>query len=201
MAIADQITAIVLAGGESSRMKTDKALLAIGNQTLLERVCFVAQDTSSLVYVVTPWLDKYRSIVPSGCQLIPEELVCNASSNTPIIGFAQGLKLVQTKWVLLLACDLPHISSSQVKQWSKILATVLPTEIALLPRNSKGWEALCGFYRQDCLTSLSSYIARGGKSFQGWLAKEQVRELLVSDRTCLFNCNTPEDWQIVLKNL
>ena len=140
------LTAIVLAGGESSRMGRDKALLTIGNKTLLSQVCSVASEVSSLVYVVSPWVENYQFVMSANCQLVKEELVLDTKSNAPIIGFAQGLQLIQTEWVLLLACDLPYLSSSQVKQWSKALTTVLPTEIAFLPRHPKGWEALCGFY-------------------------------------------------------
>ncbi len=195
--IEDQITVIVLAGGESSRMGQDKALLPIDGKTLLAQTCSIGSEISSVVYVVTPWIEKYRSILPPNCQLVKEKLVLNAKSNAPIIGFAQGLQLVKTKWVLLLSCDLPYLSSSQVKQWLQSLTTVLPTEIAFLPRDPKGWEALCGFYRQNCLFSLESYIKSGGMSFQGWLEQHSVRELILEDRTCLFNCNTPEDWQSV----
>ena len=195
--IKDQITAIVLAGGESSRMGQDKALLVINNQPLLTEVCDVAKEVANLVYVVTPWIEKYQSILPPGCQLVSERLVLGTKSNTPIIGFAQGLKLVKTEWVLLLACDLPQLSTSQVKQWSLALTTVLPTEIAYLPRNSKGWEVLCGFYRQNCLASVETYIKNGGKSFQSWLANHSVKKLELSDRSCLFNCNTLADWAAI----
>lgn len=195
--IKNEITAIVLAGGESSRMGKDKALLTIGNKTLLHQICAVAREVSIIVYVVTPWVEKYQSISSPCCQLVKEELVLNAKSNTPIIGFVQALHLVQTEWVLLLACDLPYLSSSQVKQWSAGLTTVLPTEIAFLPRNLKGWEPLCGFYRYSCLSSLELYIENGGRSFQGWLRKHPIKELILEDRTCLFNCNTPEDWQSI----
>ena len=198
MNIKDEITAIVLAGGESSRMGRDKALLKINRDTLLARICAIALQTTSKVCVVTPWVEKYQSILPPDCQLIKEELVLKAKSNTPIIGFTQALQSVDTEWVLLLACDLPYLSSFQVKQWSKSLATVLSTEIALLPRNFKGWEALCGFYRRDSLTSLKTYIESGGMSFQRWLSQHSVRELKIQDRTCLFNCNTPADWQSVV---
>ena len=193
----DKITAIILAGGESSRMGQDKALLTINDRTLLSQICSVASQVSSTVYVVSPWVEKYQFVASDSCQLVKEKLVLNAKSNAPIIGFAQALSLVETEWVLLLACDLPYLSSSQVKQWSKSLTTVLPTEIAFLPRDAKGWEAVCGFYRYRCLSSLNSYIDRGGRSFQKWLAQHSVRELVVKDRTCLFNCNTPEDWQEV----
>ena len=196
----DQITAIVLAGGESTRMGQDKALLTIDNKTLLSRVCLVAREVAASVYVVTPRNEKYQSILPPGCLLIKEKLVLNAKSNAPIIGFAQGLARVETEWVLLLACDLPYLSSSQVKQWSRALTTVLPTEMAFLPRNPKGWEALCGFYRRDCWFSLKTYINSGGKSFQNWLRDLAIKELELRDRKCLFNCNTPADWQSIIDN-
>ena len=198
--IKDEITAIVLAGGESSRMGQDKALLTIGKNTkntLLSRTCLIASDCAARVYVVTPWIRRYQTILPQGCQLVKEQLVLDARSNTPLIGFVQGLQLVRTDWVLLLACDLPQLSSSQVKQWSQALATVLPTEIAFLPRHARGWEPLCGFYRRCCLPLLEAFLAQGGQSFQSWLANHPVRELSVSDRNCLFNCNTPADWESI----
>lgn len=196
--IKNKITAIVLAGGESTRMGRDKALLTVNSETLLSRVCSVAQEVADSVYIVSPWIERYRSILPSDYLLVKEELVLDAKSNAPIIGFAQGLRLVETDWVLLLACDLPYLSSSQVKQWSLALATVLPTQMAFLPRNAKGWEVLCGFYRRNCLSSLERYIDSGGKSFQAWLRDRQVKELILRDRRCLFNCNTPADWRSLI---
>ena len=198
--IENKITAIVLAGGESTRMGRDKALLTVDKETLLSKICSVAEEVAATVYVVSPWSERYRFILPPNYLLVKEKLVLDAKSNAPIIGFAQGLKLVETKWVLLLACDLPYLSSSQVKQWSLALATVLPTQMAFLPRDSKGWQVLCGFYRRDCLASLERYIKSGGKSFQAWLTHQKVKELIPSDRNCLFNCNTPADWQRVIEN-
>lgn len=193
----DLITAIILAGGKSERMGKDKALLEIKGQPLLTRICGVASRCARQTYVVTPWTDRYLNVVPSSCRLIPERLVLDGASNTPIIGLAQGMQVVETEWVLLLACDLPQLTSTQVKQWSSTLATVLPAEIAYLPRSHKGWEPLCGFYRRDCLPLLEAYINNGGKSFQSWLNQYPVKELPLGDRTCLFNCNTPEDWKLL----
>ncbi|MEL6494637.1 MAG: molybdenum cofactor guanylyltransferase [Cyanobacteria bacterium J06623_7] len=195
VSIQNRVSAIVLAGGESLRMGRDKALLDLGDRSLLTHVCQVAYECTAQTWVISPWIEKYQHFLPPGCQPLKEHLVLNAASNTPLIGFAQAMQLVQTEWVLLLACDLPHISSSQVKQWLIALTTVLPTEIAFLPRGIKGWEPLCGFYRRQCLVSLLPYLDRGGRSFQPWLANIAVRELIVGDRRCLFNCNTPEDWR------
>lgn len=195
--IENWVSAIILAGGKSTRMGRDKALLKLGDRALLTKIYSIANECTTQTYVITPWVEKYRDCLPDGSQLVEEQLVLNAASNTPLIGFSQGMQLVTTKWVLLLACDLPFLSSSQVKQWLTALTTVLPTEIAFLPRGVKGWEPLCGFYRQSCLFSLEEYIERGGRSFQSWLSQQSVKELKLGDRRCLFNCNTPEDWTLV----
>lgn len=194
------ISAIVLAGGESSRMGQDKALLPLANQTLLAKICHVAAECTARVYIVTPWIEKYQHIVPQNCQIISETIILpHQTSNCPIIGFVQGLRQINTDWALLLACDLPRLSSSHIKLWSEDLKQVSASQIALLPRNAKGWEPLCGFYRRSCLSFLEAYIATGGKSFQGFLAQHSIAELSVSDRNCLFNCNTPEDWRRILR--
>lgn len=191
------VTAIVLAGGQSSRMGRDKALLTNGEQTLLSQICHVARESATQVYIVTPWIEKYHHIVPQNCQLIREKILLpNQTSNSPIIGFVQGLQQVDTEWALLLACDLPKLRSSQIKLWYKELRNTLSIQIAVLPRNPKGWEPLCGFYRRDCLPLLENYTATGGKSFQHFLSQHPIAELPVKDPSYLFNCNTPEDWEV-----
>ena len=190
------LTAIVLAGGQSSRMGQDKALLTRGKQSLLSYVCNVAQESVNWVYIVTSWVEKYRNIVdlPS-VYWVQETLVDpETKSNCPLIGFYQGLQQVKTEWVLLLACDLPRINSIAFKSWSECLTDLSPDAIALLPRNPKGWEPLCGFYRSNCRSSIKEYLDRGGRSFQRWLQDNQVIELKLRDRSILFNCNTPDDW-------
>ena len=187
------LTTIVLAGGQSARMGQDKALIPIAGVPLLRRICGVALQLSPKVYIVTAWPERYRSIVPPECRLIPEQV--QEKPQGPLVGFAQALAQVQTEWVLLLACDLPRLEAETLRAWAGQLPSV--SETAFLPRGDRGWEPLCGFYRTRCLPSLKRAIAQGDRSFQQWLAGESVRELLVSDRSLLFNCNTPEDWERV----
>ena len=195
----------MLAGGQSSRMGQDKALLPIGNnQTLLSHVCNVAQESAKCVYVITPWTQRYQNIIPSSCRLISENLLDpKAKSNFPLMGFFQGLKSVTTRWILLLACDLPNINSQTITGWYPYLAEASEDVVAILPSHPKGWEPLCGFYHRSCEASLQKYLDNGGKSFQQWLDRSLVLELpkcnLAGSEAkrgdaILFNCNTPEDW-------
>lgn len=188
------LAAVILAGGQSSRMGRDKALIILRRKPLLWRICHLASQCTSQVYVITPWPERYRDILPDGIHLISEVWSPGQTKpHGPLLGFAQALSWMATEWVLLLACDLPQLTSAALQQWLEYLPAASPATIALLPRSPQGWEPLCGFYRHRCLPLLQAYINQGGKSFQGWLAKYSVQELPVSDRQLLFNCNTPAE--------
>jgi molybdopterin-guanine dinucleotide biosynthesis protein A len=201
------LSAIVLAGGQSSRMGRDKALISLQGVPLLRQICDIALSCTSEVYVVTPWPERYQDVLPDACRVIQEvPLPGETTSHGPLVGFAQALAWVETDWVLLLACDLPHLQVKVLQDWALELQKTAPdampkavreATIALLPRHPKGWEPLCGFYRRQCLPILTQYIDEGGRSFQDWLAQHPVQELPVSDTQLLFNCNTPADLEQV----
>ncbi|WAL62110.1 molybdenum cofactor guanylyltransferase [Thermocoleostomius sinensis] len=203
------LSAIVLAGGQSSRMGQDKALIAIGQRTLLQQVCEVAQHCADVVYVVTPWIDRYQPLLGESWESASSHRSENSTKirfiqehplsqddimHGPLVGFAQGLVHVETEWTLLLACDLPNLRVEVLQSWLMMLPNVDAQTIALLCKNSNGWwEALCGFYRRRSLEKLKPFIEQGGRSFQRWLDQELVQELPISQPDILFNCNTPAD--------
>ncbi len=169
-------------------MGRDKALIAIAGVPMIQQICQVAQACAAEVYVVTPWVEKYQEILPNNCHPIAE-----SQPQGPLVGFARGLNQVKTDWVLLLACDLPKLKVEVLQAWAERLAEVPEEAIATLPKNPKGWEPLCGFYRRSCLPLLNEFIKDGGRSFQDWLAQHPVVEIPISDWEMLFNCNTPDD--------
>lgn len=197
----DKITAIILAGGKSSRMGQDKAMLCVGGVSLLVRVYQVAAACANSVYVVTPWVERYQSLLPGG-NFVREELLLGETdpevqTQGPLVGFAQGLAKVKTEWVLLLACDLPNLQVGVLQQWINRLDEVEENAIAVLVQHEKGWEPLCGFYRSSCLPRLNEFINQGGRSFQRWLSQNTVEVLPPIAPAMLFNCNTPEDLKML----
>jgi molybdopterin-guanine dinucleotide biosynthesis protein A len=187
------ITAIVLAGGQSSRMGEDKALISLAGMPLLQKVCGIAAQCADTVYVVTPWTERYQHLDLPNCQFIRE----SPHPQGPLVGFAQGLTQVHTEWVLLLACDLPKLQPELLQEWIARLDSVDDDAIAALTHHSKGWEPLCGFYRRRCLPQLLEFINQGGRSFQQWLQNYPVYVLPLPAPEILFNCNTPEDFALL----
>jgi molybdenum cofactor guanylyltransferase len=181
-------------------MGRDKATIEIAGIPLIRRIYDTVAGchdrsgatvaSSERIYIVAAQSERYQSILPTTCRFIAER----SPDCGPLVAFAQILAEMTAEWVLLLACDLPNLSTVIIQSWIDTLPCVPAQSVAYLPRHvDKGWEPLCGFYRQNCQRSLLAYIDKGGRSFQGWLERQTVAELVVADPTWLVNCNTPED--------
>ncbi|MEG3976844.1 molybdenum cofactor guanylyltransferase [Microcoleus sp. herbarium8] len=188
-----KIAVIVLAGGQSSRMGTDKALLEIEGKSLLQRALEVAASVTPQVYVLTAWPDRYRSTLTEQSQFLLEY---NPGSG-PLVALTQGLTEIPADWILLLACDLPLLEPQIIQNWASQLTAVPPSTLAIVPYQNSRWEPLCGFYRQQSLASLQSFIEKGGRSFQKWLNQIQAIPLPVGEREAIMlsNCNTLEEFE------
>lgn len=200
----EAVVAVVLAGGRSSRMGRDKALISLGSETLLQRICRVAGAATDAVYVVTPWSDRYRPLLPDSVQFMAEQPLPGLSEpyQGPLVALVQALTGLQNRpegspsWVLLLACDMPNLSVATLGTWRAELAALSPTYLAYLPQHQHRWEPLCGFYRMTALGPLQQHaIAAQRRSLQSWLNQHPVQPIPLENGAILANLNTPDDLQ------
>jgi molybdenum cofactor guanylyltransferase len=192
--VQQTVTTIVLAGGLSTRMGRDKALLELDGMPLLTRICNLGLAVGNQVYVVAG--RDYGEVLPAGCDRINDRAL-----EGPLYAFSEALNQIDDRcahdWILLLSCDLPYLDQTTIEQWIQQLDTVPQEAIAYLAKNPQGFsEVLCGFYRGSCRESLALAIQTGERSFQRWLRSEIVEELVWADRRVFFNCNKPEDWEM-----
>ena len=185
------VAALVLAGGKSSRMGRDKALILWDVNTILQRVCQVASECCQQVYILTPWPDRYRDILLKQYQFLPE----SKPSNGPLVGLADGLAQINTTWVLLLACDMPLLETVIIQLWINKLYIIPKDRLALVPKHADRWEPLCAFYRKEALPELQQFLHQGGRSFQSWFERIPVQAIPIGELAAkmLSNCNTHED--------
>lgn len=188
-----KIVALVLAGGQSSRMGQDKALLCFEERPLIQRVCQVAAPLTSEVYILTPRPARYQGVLSSEYHFLEE----SRPGEGPLVAFDQGLREITADWILLLACDLPLLETSVLENWVAQLKDLSDSILALVPVQNSRWEPLCGFYRQQCQASLQDFIKQGGRSFQKWLNLISVLPLSLDSEQSkmLWNCNTPEEFK------
>lgn len=191
-----QIAAIALAGGRSSRMGQDKALISIDGEPMLRRVCLAAAQVAEQGYVVVRETEPYQQAIAANFTFVIDDRLDGA-----LVGFSLGIQAIASPvdWLLLLACDLPNLQGEVLQTWARDLAALPMEAIAYLPRSADGksWEPLCGFYRWQAQTSLQQFIEQGGRSFQKWLSNHQAIEIANVAPSMLLNCNSPEDIAIV----
>ena len=191
-----KIAALVLAGGKSSRMGRDKALIPWKGIPMLDRVCSTANICCDRVYIITPRVTQYQTILKQDYFFLEE----SSQGRGPIIAFAEGLSQINRvsyfDWILLLACDLPKLQVEILQSWIQYLDGLPANIVALVPQNKdRQWEPLCAFYRPKILSDLEQFIDRGGNSFQVWLSSVSVKPIFMSseENLMLWNCNTSSD--------
>jgi len=116
--MADMLrNSMVLAGGRSSRMGQDKALLLIEGEPLLGRLVRQLSAVSECVTIATGTAERAESYHAVLQNLLPATTIQFAEDRYPgegpLSGLHAGLCTVQEEgYVLVTACDMPDISSS-----------------------------------------------------------------------------------------
>jgi len=190
------IAALILAGGASSRMGQDKALLLWDGVPLLQRVIRVVAQCCGEVYLLTPWRDRYQSHFPAYAPPKYHWLEERVPTQGPVVALGQGLAVIPADWVLVLACDLPLLDIRILQKWRSQLPHLPSSTLAFVPYQDY-WHPLCGFYRPQVLVKLEAFLAQGGKSFQPWLSHLPAQKIFLEapELRMLWNCNSPQDLQ------
>ena len=92
-------SAFVLAGGLSSRMQQDKALMRFNDHYLIEYAIDVLQQLTADIRIIGNPL-KYEFLKRP---VIPDQV----ASHGPLCGIYTGLKISTNRYNLFLACDMP----------------------------------------------------------------------------------------------
>lgn len=155
------VAAFVLAGGKSSRMGRDKALLEIAGQPLVER-------TVHLACIVA-----YPVLVVGGAgrfvKLDLDALEDDDPGHGPLGGIATALGATNSEWNLILACDLPYLTG----EWLEYLTdrSLKSRADAVVPSNLRqDYEPLCACYRKRCAPDTANAVASGRLKVQEFVA-------------------------------
>lgn len=160
------ITGIVLAGGKSSRMGSDKGLVDLNGRKLIEHVLSTLIPLVDNIIIVAN-SDHYGQF---GCKVYPDIFV----NRGPMGGIYTGLLHSTTYKNLILSCDMPFVTG---KLLSYIISQSDNSQITIPLHNAKT-EPLCAVYHKNC-----------SKTFLELLEKNQLK---MQDALKCFNTKTIE---------
>jgi len=140
------ITGILLAGGQSTRMGTDKALLQIHGKTLLENAIEICRTVCGDILISSnnPEHEKY------GHQIIPDEI----KNCGPLGGIYSCLKKSETEWNFVLSIDAAFVPVSFVQ----FLISETGNFDAVVPVHQNGKEPLVAMYHKNCIPEIMKQI-------------------------------------------
>lgn len=97
-------TAIILAGGNSSRMGEDKGLMMIEDKPMIQHVIDVLQGIVEDIIIVSN-NNEYEQF---GCRVFSDEV----KGKGPLGGIYTGLLHSNTQSSLVLSCDIPYVNAN-----------------------------------------------------------------------------------------
>ncbi|MDH4152917.1 MAG: molybdenum cofactor guanylyltransferase [Nitrospira sp.] len=185
------VSGVLLAGGKSRRMGTDKRFLAIGGGTMLERSCNVLSNMFDRVCIViaqdSPALE---ARIPVIRDLVP---FCGSLG-----GLYTGLQQAMTKHIFLAACDMPFIHAGLVEY---MVGKKDESDVVLAYWNGRP-QPTHAVYSRNCLPVVEALMHSGNLKIQRLVTnptlrvrlvtEEEIRTIDVEGRSFL-NVNTPSD--------
>lgn len=158
--------AFVLAGGRSSRMGRNKALLALGGRTAIERVVEAAAAAADSVTVVAADPEPYRFL---GRPVIPDR----RAAAGPLGGIEAALAATRTEWSFVVGCDLPFVTSALLTRLGKRIETGIDV---VVPIDGEGVpQATVALWNRSALAAVSAALDRGERSVQAILRAARTR--------------------------
>jgi molybdenum cofactor guanylyltransferase len=142
-------SAYVLAGGQSTRMGTDKAFVIFEGRTLLSRMLEVARSLTPTVRIVGK-AAKYAEFAPVIDDIFPG---CG-----PLAGIHAALRATQTELNVILAVDVPFVSAPLVEY---LVSRARNSVAVTLPNAAGGLQPLCAVYRREFADAAEAALRAG----------------------------------------
>lgn len=184
------LSVVIQAGGESSRMGRDKALVPLGGRPMIEHVITRVTGLGDEILVTTNNPDAYEYL---GVSL--------ASDEEPGAGALPGLRTAlgaaQGDDVLLVACDMPFVNRLLLEYQLSLRSQA----DVIVPRWEGNYQTMHAVYaRRKVLQAVEQALAEGERRMISFypevkvhtVTPEEIREHDPKGRS-FFNVNTPED--------
>ena len=183
------MTGLLLAGGGSTRMGTDKALLEVEGEPLGARVLRALREACETVLVASGDGRRLGALgAPQVADALPEA--------GPLAGIVAGLEAASTALVAVVAVDMPFASAAVLT----LLAERWNGEDAVVPVTDQGPEPLHAVYATSAAPTLRRLLDQGVLSIRR--ALEAIDTVFVEEPDWraadpsgrfAFNVNRPED--------
>lgn len=182
-----KITGIILAGGKSSRMGSDKGIVNLNGKKFIEHILEAVLPNVNEVLIIAN-NDNFNNL---GYKVIKDKI----KDCGPLGGIYTGLMNSQTENNIVVSCDIPFINSDLVKY---IIENTSNADITV-PIYKGNIEPLCAVYTKRTSDQIYNLIMNKDLKIQNILKYFITKELFITKMQKFYtdklfvNINTPEE--------
>jgi molybdopterin-guanine dinucleotide biosynthesis protein A len=189
----NKMSAIVLAGGMSTRMKQQKALLPVSpGVTLIQKV---AQN-------IDPYFDEIiiSSNLKEEIGFLPYKVVKDEEKGQgPLMGILSGLKASENEVNFVIACDIPEIHLPFLK---KMILHTKENDIVVPISDVDKYEPLFAFYKKSLIPKIEELLKKKIRKVIELFSICRTSYIPLSRNGWYYNLNTIENYEeYIRKNL
>lgn len=189
-ASSDDVTGVLLAGGNSSRMGRNKALMPLAGHRLVDRALAILRGIFDDLLIVTNSPDLYADL---GVRMVPDLVVGKGALG----GIHSAIYHVATPHCLVVACDMPFLNAAILRY----LVEQRSGYDVVVPSVHGRPQPLHAVYGKACLQPIARRLETDLLHVVGFFPDVRVREV-ASEELAGFdpeglsfrNLNTPEEF-------
>jgi molybdopterin-guanine dinucleotide biosynthesis protein A len=187
------VTGIIMAGGKSSRMGFDKGLAEIQGKKMITWVIQALEPICNDLIIISN-TDIYQNLGIAIYQDTYKEI-------GPLGGIYSGLSYTSTNDNLVVACDMPFVTSALFNH----LLQIAPGYDIVMPVVQGQWQPLCAYYNKQIKENLEELIKQKTWKMQEVIGhfhyKEWIAEQTGFNASMFANINTRKELEQVQNKL
>ena len=187
------ITTAIQAGGRSSRMGEDKALLKLHGVPLIELVLHEIEDLTDEILITT---NNPKSLEYLHVRLVTDPMPGEGA----LRGLHTALASANNEHVLVIACDMPFVQ----KELLAAMLSINSSDDVIVPMLDGNYEPMHAIYlRTPCLQAVENALNAGEKKLTSFFHNvrvhtlgEEIIGMYDPEGLSFYNINTPQDLQM-----
>ncbi|MBD3801236.1 MAG: molybdenum cofactor guanylyltransferase MobA [Campylobacterales bacterium] len=182
---------VIFAGGKSSRMGSNKALLPFDDSaTLAEYQYARLAPLFDSTHLCVKSSEGYPRLLP---YITDDPSLTDAA---PTVGFIAAFRTLGAERIFALSVDTPFVDAAVVRA---LLAADSGGLDAVIARTASGAHPLCGIYHRSLLTRFETMAATGDHKLGRMLSKSRVCYVDFDDEQLFSNLNHPHEYESALE--
>ena len=178
------MTAVILAGGKSSRMGSNKAFLKLKGKTLIERQIDLLREMFDEIFISANTPSEYEFLnLPVFKDIY--------SDKGPLCGIYTSLVNSGSVNTFMLACDMPFVESGLIKH----LKGFTKEYDVVVPKSERGLEPLHAFYSKNCIDPIKRELDSNNLRIISFFPHVKVKIIELESLT------SPDSFKNSIKNL